>query len=347
VLRFTANPYDRHRDQGLPRIQEIVFERRPPNEAKELMLQGKIHLIYDVRMRHVVELREGGVYVLPLRTPSVWFLAPNYRRGSLANRDLRLAITHAIDRDAILDQQFRRGGNRQDHVVLTGPYPADSWAYNHRLDRLIPTDATEKEAEKRMARACAQRALKGRRISLRLAYPQGNPEVQEACTQIKSQVEGTIEGITMVLEAIEPGRFHDRIVNDHDFDLAYWRQDYESPTFWLEPLLDQDLAAQRPGGPNFMGYTQDQVVAGLFRKLNMHKHFPDIQGLTHEIHEHVARNAVVIPLWQLDTYVALSPRLRLKDARGNVVERNRLDLFGNLDLLADARCWELAARGSR
>jgi ABC-type transport system substrate-binding protein len=43
--------------------------------------------------------------------------------------------------------------------------------------------------------------------------------------------------------------------------------------------------------------------------LREHKRFAKIRELTNRIHEHIATNAIVIPLWQLDTYVAVSDRL--------------------------------------
>ena len=184
-------------------------------------------------------------------------------------------------------------------------------------------------------------------MTLRLTYPQGNPEIENACMQIKSQVEeATRKGIVLELEAIAPGTFYDKIVRLHDFDLAYWCHDFDDPAFWLEPLLDKDPASQQPGGPNFMGYTPDADLAKLFRTVNLHKHFPDIRRATHEIHEHVARKAIVIPLWQLDTYVAVSPRLRLQDSRGRTVAWERLDMFRNLDLFGDVEYWQLEAEGS-
>ena len=80
-----------------------------------------------------------------------------------------------------------------------------------------------------------------------------------------------------------------------------------------------------------MGYTQDKVIAPLFADLNLHKHFPHVQATVHKIHQHVAQSAIVIPLWQLGTYVALSPSVRPKDRAGNPVALNRFDLFGGVE----------------
>ena len=81
-------------------------------------------------------------------------------------------------------------------------------------------------------------------------------------------------------------------------------------------------------------YTPDGEMAEFFRNVALHKCFHDIRKATHNIHEHIARNAVVIPLWQLDTYVALA----------NCVREATLDpfvLFGNI------QHWELKAGPAR
>ena len=340
ILRLVANPY--YRTAGRPGIREIVFHRLEALQAVDLFLEGKIHLIYGVRPKHVIQLRDQGRRVVCLKTPTVWFLAPNYRREPLRNRNLRLAIAHAIRREEILDQYFRPGRGVEDHVVLNGPYPADCWAYRRGLPMFQSHDETARELETSKAEVLAdlaRRELKSTELALRLVYPAGSEEVQQACEQIKTHVDRV--GITLQLVPVAERDFYQRVIEQHDFDLAYWRHDFEDPTYWLEPLLDQAPEARRPGGPNFMAYTQDQTIAGLFAEVHLHKHFPEIQATTHKIHESLTQNAVMIPLWQLGTYVAVSETLRRKGPDGKPVELDPFDLYG------DVADWELEAEPPR
>jgi ABC-type oligopeptide transport system substrate-binding subunit len=340
TLRLAANAG--YRVAGRPKIREIVFHRLEPTAARDRFLEGKIHLIYGVRPQHAIQLRDQGKRVVCLKTPSVWFLAPNYRRPALQNKNLRLAIAHAIRRDEILDQYFRLGGEPDDHVVLSGPYPAESWAYRRDLSLFCPQDDPAREVEARKAKAFAELARKELQpsdLSLRLVYPTGMEEVQQACQQISAHVAKV--GITLQLVPVAERDFYQRVVEQQDFDLAYWRHDFDDPSYWLEPLLDHDPDAQRPGGPNFMGYPQDQDVRAMFDEILLHKHFPQIQQATREIHAHVAQNAVLIPLWQLGTYVALAPGVRPKDRDDNPVALDPFDLFANVEH------WELVAEPVR
>ncbi|MBN2578161.1 MAG: hypothetical protein JXB10_04145 [Pirellulales bacterium] len=313
TLRFVANP--RYRYAGLPHIREIVFYRMEPTAAVEAFQRGKMDLIYGLLLEHVNQLRQHRAKIETLSVPAVWFLAPNYRRPNLRDENLRLAIAHAIDREAILKQFFRPGEGGAEQVALSGPYPRDSWAYNPRVEDFSPAKAA-------VFAEAAKKKLHLREVELQLLYPAGDPAVESACKQIQLQVRPL--GIELTLSAAEPARFYEQVTQDQDFDLAYWSHEFENSAFWLEPLLDAHPLAQAPGGPNFMGSTPDADLARLFRDLNVHKCFREIQTTTWGIHEHVARTAVVIPLWQLRTYVAVSQRLR--DA-----VLDPLILFGNVE----------------
>jgi ABC-type transport system substrate-binding protein len=311
VRRLVANPH--YRLPGLPKIREITFERHEPVKAVELFLEKKVHLIYDVRPEHVSQLTQHGQRVVPLRTPTVWFLAPNHERKLPQNGNLRLAIACAIEREAILTQYFRPGQSTADHAALTGPYPKTAWATNPQVE------GCQKAKAKGLA-GLAAREL-GVPLKLRLVYPAGSPEIESACKQIEIQVRQV--GITLELKALEAAGYYTRVAESRDFDLAYWSYRYPDATYWIEPLLGADPTADRTGF-NVMRYRPDDELAGLLRDVRLHKSFRHLQGLTHRIHEHVARTAIVIPLWQLDTYVAVA----------DVVKDATLDplvLFGNVE----------------
>jgi hypothetical protein len=223
-------------------------------------------------------------------------------------------VWSSLLREVILKQFFRVGDAAGEHVALTGPYPSDSWACNPNKDLAFsPAKATGFAEE-------ARQKLRG--AKLELLCPNQSPAV-EACREIQKQV-GAV-GIDLKLINLDPNAFHDRVARGQDFDLAYWRHDYPDVTCWLEPLLDASPEAQVPGGPNFMGYTPDPELAELFRDVKLHKCFRDIQKKTHAIHEHIARTAVLVPLWQTSTYVAVGARMH----RENVLDP--LVLFGRVE----------------
>jgi len=84
------------------------------------------------------EAQKAGVE-LSLPSPSVpnrriYFLAVNHANPILGrNPALRLAIAHAINREAILNACFRAELSPAPHRSLNGPYPPASWAFNPEL----------------------------------------------------------------------------------------------------------------------------------------------------------------------------------------------------------------------
>ena len=79
------------------------------------------------------------------------------------------------------------------------------------------------------------------------------------------------------------------------------------------------------------------MLASLLADLTLKKHFPQIQATGHKIHEHVAESAIVIPLWQLGTYVAISSNVVPRDRAGNPIVLDPFDPYG------DVPFWELGA----
>jgi ABC-type transport system substrate-binding protein len=317
--RFVANP--NYRKSAQPYVREIQFHETDSIEARDGFRKGDIHLIYDVRPAHVSELTKQRNKIIKLPARGIYFLAPNHRT-SLKNADLRLAIAHAIDRDEILDNYFRPGGATRDHAALNGPFPKSSWAFNSQVP-----DFAKANVKSHLTKA--EQAL-GSIPTLRLLYPvrdQGDTETKQACSLIQKQLAAA--GIKIQLQDAKPNDFIRRVVEQQGFDLAYWRHDFKDETYWLGPLFDP--ADTGKGGANFMGYVPDKQLTDLFSRVLAHKMFRTIQSTTHEIHKSLSREAVVIPLWELDTYVAVS------DALENV-EFSATTLFGNID------SWKIRAK---
>ncbi len=295
-VRFSANPFYRRR-KDLD-IEQIVFHQYDAIEAVEEFRKDNLHLIYGLQQEQVRQLDIAGLTVKKIRPQSVYFLAPNYRATrrdtGLHNANFRLALANAIDRTTILNAHFRAPGRELDHAPLHGPFPCDSWAYN------------DKAAEFSKAKAAAfltqaKQELRDELRPIQLVFPARDQDVLQACEQIKQSAAAI--GIQIELAPVEPEAMFDRVMVKHAFDLVYWRHDFTGGSYWLWPLLDPQDAGAR--GANFMGYKPNLNLQTMFTTLSQHKQFRTIQNQTHQIHTELSRNAVVIPLWQLDTYVAV------------------------------------------
>jgi ABC-type oligopeptide transport system substrate-binding subunit len=327
---FSANPYYEMRlapgKSGLPRIREIQFFHSE-DPAKDFQ-DGKLQLLLDLPTSRFQELDSAGlgdaVTLKTLPNRRIYFLAMNHRKPLLGNNQaLRRAIAHAINREAILNDCFRAGLRPAPHRPLTGPYPPNSWACNPALkSRLFNPN---------LARAQAGQAKEGRAVlgRLTLKYPNNDPAVAKACEAIQQQIQRIGPGIELELKPMEPRALRHDVEELYDYDLAYYSWDYPDETYWLWPLFDP--SAIKPGGRNFLGYQNDEELESLFHRIMSHRDPIEVKKLTHRVHEVFESKMPFIPLWQLDTHLAIHNSLSMVDGQDRPVVPHPLLIFTNVE----------------
>ncbi|HEV3119984.1 MAG TPA: ABC transporter substrate-binding protein, partial [Gemmataceae bacterium] len=295
---FVANQYyaDREGKIGLPRIREIHFViSKEPAKEFETDQQGRLHLLLDLPTQRIKEVATlpGVLVTPPMHNRRIYFLAVNHRKSQLKSEPLRRAIAHAIDREKILNDVFR-DGHPDLHRALNGPYPRNSWP----CDQKLANDPFSLEK----AKAQFERAKQERPVlsTITLKFPEDDPAVKLACELIQKQVQEI--GITLKLAPLSRKQLHRDVEQDHNYDLAYYSWDFANESYWLWPMFDP--AATGPGGRNFLGYQDDDLLSSYFHKTMAHRNFSVVKQLTHEIHARLDEKMPFIPLWQLDTQFA-------------------------------------------
>jgi peptide/nickel transport system substrate-binding protein len=304
---FTANPYyERANKPGLPHLREIRFVRSD-NPARDFA-DGKLHLLLDLPTDKINQMKSvKGVTVQSLPNRRIYFLAVNHRSRMLQNEDLRRTIAHVIDRTKILNEAFR-GDLKSDPMPpfrpLNGPYPPGSWACkpNQPADPFDPA----------LAKVLADKVKSAASVlKLSLKYPDDDPRVKRACEMIRDEVAALGTGLRIDLEPKAARLLHDEIEFGRDYELAYYYYDYPTEAYWLWPLFNTNpKALVERGGKNFLGYQNDGQLESLFIKSMGHRDFQEVQRLTHEIHAHLFQKMPLIPLWQLDTHIAIHNDLK-------------------------------------
>jgi ABC-type transport system substrate-binding protein len=319
---FRASPtYGRRLGKtGQPLIREIRFYSMEGRDARQDFKHDRqsatppLHLLLDLPARKVAELKsqEAGLRVKVQLLPSgrgpggsnrrVWFLAVNHRHPPLQNEPLRRALARAIDREAILNACFRDSQElAKPHQPLNGPYPAGSWACDPRVPaslfnpRLAKSDAA-------LARAAG--------LKLQLKYPD-EPEIFQACQMIQKQVQEQTK-ITLDLVPCSWHELRKAVEIDHQYQLAYFWWDHADESYPIWPMFDPNGAV--PGGQNFLGRLEDAALSrldDLFRQTLQHREFSKVQYLTQQVHRELFDRMPLIPLWQLDRYVAVHETLQL------------------------------------
>jgi ABC-type transport system substrate-binding protein len=314
TTRFLANPHYGVREGrfGLPRIREIQFVEYPREGEHPvdglLTVSGNtdgVHFVADVPAGRAKDLKENHLRTLnvvgPLKTRRVWFLAVNHRRPPLQNNmDLRLAIAYAIHREEVLDKCFRGGYGKEVHQALNGPFPAGSWACNPNVGSLHQPELARGEIKR------AEGKGGGPPWKLFLKYPTGDPAVKQAVEMICQQVAETIQ-VGLIPSPVPPQKLREDVERSHDYELAYYYHDFPSEAYWLAPLFDPDSTDR--GGTNYLGYADPDLNAQLQAATNV-RDFEKVQGATHLAHRLIAQNMPLIPLWQLDTFIAYRKGVR-------------------------------------
>lgn len=319
---FAANPYHRKEPgtatlrAGARQIREVHFFRSddPVKDFRE----GHLDLLLEPpldKMKEVLEAKKErpfpDVQVLaPLPNRRIWFLAVNHRSEHLKDhagvkpgkdpgRLLRRAIALAINRPEVLDECFRLERREKAHRPLNGPYPPDSWASRPGLPML-----DDLPLAKTLIKNARANGLNVTRLSLK--YANDDPQAKEAMALIKKQLEEI--GIELDLQAVLPHRLRQQVEETHQYELAYYRYDFPSEAYWLWPLFDPRGTGSGRG--NYLGYANDSQLASLFGQAMSHRDFNEVRRLTHSIHDVLHEKVPLIPLWQLDTRVALHPDLK-------------------------------------
>jgi Bacterial extracellular solute-binding proteins, family 5 Middle len=122
-------------------------------------------------------LRKAGftdVRALPDRR--VYYLGVNHRVASLANADVRRAIAHCIDRQALLKQHFAAEGVAGPRSA-NGPFPRGCWL-------AAPAPRVPEELyQPELARSFAKKA-KVKKLEWTLKYPDNDPRLAAVCTDL-------------------------------------------------------------------------------------------------------------------------------------------------------------------
>ncbi len=209
----------------------------------------------------------------------------------------------AINREAILDKCFRPKPGAKMHHALNGPFPAGSWPCDLRN---VPAELYNPEEAKAQARKAVEKA--GGSITLKLKYPSGDPATHAAlqllCSSVNSELhidERTFVALELQEPGLEPHQLREDVQRKHSYQLAYYHYDHPSDAYWVAPLFD--LNATDDNGSNYLGYIDGELQTE-FEHAKNRRDFGEVQTTMHLIHRLLVQRMPLIPLWQLDTFVA-------------------------------------------
>ncbi|MCP3959395.1 MAG: hypothetical protein GY719_16215 [bacterium] len=128
--RYVLRRNKKYFDSKLPKVDRIVFEVIPEENSRLALLRsGKAHLVEIIAPQDAARIEaDPDLKLLPYIPRVFFFLTWNVSRPLFADKEVRQALTMAIDRQEIVDSIHYGYAN-----VSYSPFPSNHWAYNKNL----------------------------------------------------------------------------------------------------------------------------------------------------------------------------------------------------------------------
>jgi peptide/nickel transport system substrate-binding protein len=186
-ISFAKNP--EYWAEDLPRLDKVVFSFVTDDNSRVLALaNGQAQVIDSVPFSQVSSVQEReNVAVVPFKIPSWVLLSMNHQKKPFQDLNVRQALNHAIDREAINQQVYGGLG-----TIPNSPLP--QLRYDAPDSDVPPSEFDLEKAKQLMVDSEFPKGFEAT-----LEYPSGNPAFESLALILQSQWEAI--GVTLTLRA--------------------------------------------------------------------------------------------------------------------------------------------------
>lgn len=214
-ILLKKNPH--YWDEGLPLLDEIRISKVPDDNNRILQLQGgEIDAMQDVPWSRVAEL-EGDENLQVIRFPSSYtqYVTLNHGIAPFDDLNVRLALNHAVDRQAVIDVVLAGSGDPATTFV-----PKDMLYWNDTLAG-FPFDLAK--AQEYLAQSSVPNGFE-----LELSYLGGVVEYEQLATTLKDMWAQI--GVNVTITPMEQGVYYDAwFAETYQAHIIYWTNDIVDP----------------------------------------------------------------------------------------------------------------------
>ena len=254
-IELERNPDYFHKDRIF--LDRVVFQIIPDSGARELALEkGEVdHLPYFALAPAAIEpLSKGrGTRVIGSLRPALGEIIAffNVREGPLANKDVRHAIAHTVDRDLLVKLALNGRGK-----VAIGPIRSDNPPFHNPNVPKYPRDVA---VANRLLDQAGFPRRGGTRFPLRIVYEGvGEGGALQSAAEIMREELREI-GIDLQLRPSDPATWSDLSFIKWDFDLAMGSFGTgPDPKIGVSRLYKTENIQRIPSA-NLMGYSNPKV----------------------------------------------------------------------------------------
>ena len=292
-ITLTANP----RFSPAPGIAQITMkEVSDRNYQAKLLLYESLEVLVRVLPRDLPVLENNRkVEMYPYQTNSWWYLGYNLSRAPFDDLRVRKALGLLVDTSALM-APIGTGD------LLSGPFVKSSPYYNHDVPLMQknPAEAERLLTEAGWVRSGNQWTRNGKPVSLKVTAPAALESAQEVVINLQSQLQSA--GIGVAVEFLDDAAWKSKVWNEHGFDLVLSQWTFDRN----EDVREQFYST---GSRNFVGYKSLAADQLLDQARDAADPAVRKQALR-QLHARVATDMPMVFLWTLDSYAAISTKVR-------------------------------------
>lgn len=282
-----------HYGEAKPSFSKVIFKMIGEASARRLQLEsGDIDIAENLPNDQLDALQKNpGVHVGEYPSLSVTYLYLNNKKGALANRDVREAISYAIDYKGIIDGIL--SGQAEQ---MRGPIPDGMWGH----------DKTVHQFTHNVAKAKALLKKSGVNVSkLGYLYATRDPNWEPIGLAVQANLADI--GIKVDMENLAYATMRDRL-GKGDFDIAIgnWAPDFSDPYMYMNYWFD----SARLGLPGNRSFYVNPKVDALIRKAATQTKQSDRLALYQKAQKIVVDDAAYVYLFQKNARVAMRADLK-------------------------------------
>lgn len=215
--------------EGAPKIKDLLFKIITDSELRlEMLFKKECDLVVSPPPSRLAEIRANPMTrVMSQPGLNIFYIAFNTQRKPFDNVLVRRAISHAINRERIVDKVF--GGHAQ---LAKNPIPPTMWSYNRKTQDF---EYNQEKALKLLAQAGIERGTP-LELSYMIEARPYNPNGKKVAELMKQDLESV--GFKVELKTKEWTQYlKSAYLGDFDLLQAGWTGDNGDPDNFLNLLL--------------------------------------------------------------------------------------------------------------